>query len=343
MKKLIHRIIMAAVALIISAEAQAQQITIEDVAGGKFRPASIRSVRPLDIDGESYASISADGARIEKCSFKTGEVTEVLFDKSTARGANINIVEGYIISPDGKNILIETERTPIYRHSATSTYYIYNVKNKTLAPLSNGGKQECPKFSPDGTMIAFVRDNNLFLVKLLFNNAESQITKDGERNKIINGKPDWVYEEEFSFNCAYDFSADSEMLAWIRFDETDVKTFSFPWYRGTNPSMNEYKLYPGEYEYKYPKAGEDNSKVSVLSYDIKSRVTRTMQVPVDADGYIPRIQFSNTKDRLMVLTLNRHQDRLDFYAVNARSTQAQLVLRETEKKYVAQTSPWRGR
>ena len=338
MKKLIHRIIMAAGALIISAEAQAQQITIEDVAGGKFRPASIRSVRPLDIDGESYASISADGARIEKCSFKSGEVTEVLFDKSTARGANINIVEGYIISPDGKNILIETDRTPIYRHSATSTYYIYNVKNKTLAPLSNGGKQECPKFSPDGTMIAFVRDNNLFLVKLLFNNAESQITKDGERNKIINGKPDWVYEEEFSFNCAYDFSADSEMLAWIRFDETDVKTFSFPWYRGTNPSMNEYKLYPGEYEYKYPKAGEDNSKVSVLSYDIKSRVTRTMQVPMDADGYIPRIQFSNTKDRLMVLTLNRHQDRLDFYAVNARSTQAQLVLRETEKKYVDQSA-----
>lgn len=338
MKKLIHRIIMAAVALIMAAEAQAQQITIEDVAGGKFRPASIRSVRPLDIDGESYASISADGARIEKCSFKTGEVTEVLFDKSTARGANINFVEGYIISPDGKNILIETDRTPIYRHSATSTYYIYNVKNKTLAPLSNGGKQECPKFSPDGTMIAFVRDNNLFLVKLLFNNAESQITKDGERNKIINGKPDWVYEEEFSFNCAYDFSADSEMLAWIRFDETDVKTFSFPWYRGTNPSMNEYKLYPGEYEYKYPKAGEDNSKVSVLSYDIKSRVTRTMQVPMDADGYIPRIQFSNTKDRLMVLTLNRHQDRLDFYAVNARSTQAQLVLRETEKKYVDQSA-----
>lgn len=338
MKKLIHRIIMAAVALIMSAGAQAQQITIEDVAGGKFRPASIRSVRPLDIDGESYASISADGARIEKCSFKTGEVTEVLFDKSTARGANINFVEGYIISPDGKNILIETDRTPIYRHSATSTYYIYNVKNKTLAPLSNGGKQECPKFSPDGTMIAFVRDNNLFLVKLLFNNAESQITKDGERNKIINGKPDWVYEEEFSFNCAYDFSADSEMLAWIRFDETDVKTFSFPWYRGTNPSMNEYKLYPGEYEYKYPKAGEDNSKVSVLSYDIKSRVTRTMQVPMDADGYIPRIQFSNTKDRLMVLTLNRHQDRLDFYAVNARSTQAQLVLRETEKKYVDQSA-----
>lgn len=336
MKKLIHRFALAAMAVMMLTGAKAQQITIEDVAGGTYRPATIRNVSPLAIDGESYASISADGARIEKCSFKTGEITEVLFDKTAARGASISGVEGYVISPDGKNILIETDRTPIYRHSATSNYFIYNVKNKTLTPLSNGGKQECPKFSPDGTMVAFVRDNNIFLVKLLFNNAESQITKDGERNKVINGKPDWVYEEEFAFNCAFDFSADSEMLAWIRFDETDVKTFSFPWYRGAAPSMDNYKLYPGSYEYKYPKAGEDNSKVSVLSYDIKSRVTRTMQVPMDADGYIPRIQFTSTKDRLMVLTLNRHQNRLDFYAVNPRSTQAQLVLREEEKTYVDQ-------
>lgn len=336
MKKLIHRFALAAMAVMMLTGAKAQQITIEDVAGGTYRPATIRNVSPLAIDGESYASISADGARIEKCSFKTGEITEVLFDKTAARGASISGVEGYVISPDGKNILIETDRTPIYRHSATSNYFIYNVKNKTLTPLSNGGKQECPKFSPDGTMVAFVRDNNIFLVKLLFNNAESQITKDGERNKVINGKPDWVYEEEFAFNCAFDFSADSETLAWIRFDETDVKTFSFPWYRGAAPSMDNYKLYPGSYEYKYPKAGEDNSKVSVLSYDIKSRVTRTMQVPMDADGYIPRIQFTSTKDRLMVLTLNRHQNRLDFYAVNPRSTQAQLVLREEEKTYVDQ-------
>ena len=230
--------------------------------------------------------------------------------------------------------MIETNRQQIYRRSYTATHYIYNIKNKTLTPLSQGGPQECPKFSPDGNQIAFVRDNNIFLVKLLFNNAESQITKDGERNKVINGKPDWVYEEEFSFNCAFDFSADSEMLAWIRFDESNVKTFSFPWYRGSNPSMDEYALYPGSYEYKCPKAGEENSKVSVLTYDIKSRVTRTMQVPLDADGYIPRIQFTGEKDKLMVLTLNRHQDRLDFYAVNARSTTAQLILREENKRYV---------
>ena len=285
-------------------------------------------------DGESYSCVSDDMRKIERCSFKTGEVVETLFDAAEARGASVRRVEGYIMSPDEKNILIETNRERIYRRSATSIYYIYNVKNRTLTPLSEGGPQECPKFSPDGNQIAFVRDNNIFLVKLLFNNAESQITKDGERNRIINGKPDWVYEEEFSFNCAFDFSADSEMLAWIRFDESAVKTFSFPWYKGTNPSKEEYKLYPGAYEYKYPKAGEVNSKVSVLTYDIKSRVTRTMQVPLDDDGYIPRIQFTGEKDKLMVLTLNRHQDRLDFYAVNARSTTAQLILREEDKRYV---------
>ncbi len=311
----------------------AQQIALGDILRGSYSARSVRSVCPM-ADGESYSCVSDDMRKIERCSFKTGEVVETLFDAAEARGASVRRVEGYIMSPDEKNILIETNRERIYRRSATSIYYIYNVKNRTLTPLSEGGPQECPKFSPDGNQIAFVRDNNIFLVKLLFNNAESQITKDGERNRIINGKPDWVYEEEFSFNCAFDFSADSEMLAWIRFDESAVKTFSFPWYKGTNPSKEEYKLYPGAYEYKYPKAGEVNSKVSVLTYDIKSRVTRTMQVPLDDDGYIPRIQFTGEKDKLMVLTLNRHQDRLDFYAVNARSTTAQLILREEDKRYV---------
>lgn len=334
MKNRMTRKMLAAAAFSLTAiVAFAQQITLDDVVDYKYSPASVRGVKPM-ADGESYSCVGEGGKSIEKRSFKTGETLEVLFDASTARGASIRAVEGYIISPDEKNILIETNRTRIYRRSATSTYYIYNVKNKTLAPLSTNGPQECPKFSPDGNRIAFVRDNNIFLVKLLFNNAESQITKDGERNKVINGKPDWVYEEEFSFNCAFDFSADSEMLAWIRFDESNVKTFSFPWYRGSNPSMDEYALYPGSYEYKYPKAGEENAKVSVLTYDIKSRVTRTMQVPLDADGYIPRIQFTGEKDKLMVLTLNRHQDRLDFYAVNARSTTAQLILREENKRYV---------
>lgn len=334
MKHSFLRNMMAVMALLgVSAAVYAQQITLTDIVDGKYAPRAVREVRSL-ADGESYSCVSEDGLKIERCSFRTGEVTEVLFDASVARGAAIRKVEGYVMSPDERNILIETNRTPIYRRSAVSTYYIYNVKNKTLVPLSKNGPQECPKFSPDGNQVAFVRDNNLFLVKLLYNNAESQITKDGEKNKVINGKPDWVYEEEFSFNCAFDFSADSEMLAWIRFDETKVKTFFFPWYRGAAPAMDEYALYPGVHEFKYPKAGEENAEVSVLTYDIKSRVTRTMKVPLEADGYIPRIQFTGEKDKLMVMTLNRHQDRLDLYAVNARGTTAQLVLREENKRYV---------
>lgn len=334
MKHSFLRNMMAVMALLgASAAVYAQQITLTDIVDGKYAPRAVREVRSL-ADGESYSCVSEDGLKIERCSFRTGEVTEVLFDASVARGAVIRKVEGYVMSPDERNILVETNRTPIYRRSAVSTYYIYNVKNKTLVPLSKNGPQECPKFSPDGNQVAFVRDNNLFLVKLLYNNAESQITKDGEKNKVINGKPDWVYEEEFSFNCAFDFSADSEMLAWIRFDETKVKTFFFPWYRGAAPAMDEYALYPGVHEFKYPKAGEENAEVSVLTYDIKSRVTRTMKVPLEADGYIPRIQFTGEKDKLMVMTLNRHQDRLDLYAVNARGTTAQLVLREENKRYV---------
>lgn len=311
----------------------AQTINLEDITDYKFSPKTITGLTPLN-DGESYAQLSDGSRTIVRHSFKNGEKIETLFDVNNTQGPKLDHIDGYIMSPDEKNILIETKRTGIYRRSATSVYYIYNVRNRTLDPLSKGGPQECPKFSPDGNQIAFVRDNNIYLVKLLYNNAESQITKDGEFNKVINGKPDWVYEEEFETNCAFDFSSDSELIAWIRFDESAVKTFSFPWYKGSNPAKSEYALYPGLYEYKYPKAGEVNSSVSVHSYDIKSRVTRDLKVPVDKDGYIPRIQFTGEKDKLMVLTLNRHQDLLSFYLVNARSTNAQLVLKEKNDKYI---------
>ena len=312
----------------------AQNISLEDVVNYRYMPRRISGLRPM-ADGESYSKISDDGKKILRCSYKTGEVTETLLDLTTARGQKLNSFSNYIISPDGKNILIGTNQQAIYRHSATATYYIYNVRNHTLEPLSkNGNLQEVPKFSPDGTMIAFIRDNNLFLVKLLFNNAESQITTDGKFNHIINGKPDWVYEEEFEYDCAYDFSSDSQMLAWVRFDETDVRTFAFQYFKGSSPEMTDYQLYPGTYEYKYPKAGERNSKVSVHSFDIKSRVTRKLDVPQDSNTYIPRIQFTGEADKLAVLTLNRHQNQCDIYFVNPRSGVAKLAVREKSNKYI---------
>ena len=188
------RLLILVMSFVTVAAAFAKQITLDDVVGGYYREKGVYGVVPL-ADGESYSQISEDGKQILRRSFKNGEVLETLFDAKTARNAKLDRVESYIMSPDQKNILIETNRRGIYRHSAVSTYYIYNVHNRTLTPLSTKGEQEVPKFSPDGTMIAFVRDNNIFLVKLLYNNAETQVTKDGEFNKVINGKPDWVYEE----------------------------------------------------------------------------------------------------------------------------------------------------
>ena len=313
---------------------QGQTLTLDDISHGTFTAKSIQGVRPL-ADGERYAQM--DGHQITAHSFRTGEQTDVLFDVANTKGdVHIASFSDYIMSPDEKTILIQTDRHAIYRHSATATYYIYNVRNRTLEPLSNGGPQEVPAFSPDGTMIAFVRQNNLFLVKLLFDNSEIQVTKDGEYNKIINGKPDWVNEEEFSFARAFDFNADGTMLAWIRYDETAVPQFSFPLYQGGFPARDEFTDYPGTYMYKYPIAGAQNSTVTVQSYDIKSHRIQQMKLPLDADGYIPRIRFTSDPERLLVLTQNRHQDRLDFYAANPRSTECKLIVRDQVEKYITE-------
>ena len=334
MKKLLSLILVCACSLFGSGEAQAQKnVTITDIAQGTYRANSISGLRPM-LDGEHYAQISADHKRIVKYSFKTGKEVGTVFDVDKARDCKLKRFDNYIMSPDEKLILIQTETKPIYRRSFTAVYYIYNVKNNKLEPLSNNGPQQVPLFSPDGNQVAFVRNNNIYLVKLLFGNSESQVTKDGEYNKVLNGIPDWVYEEEFAFNRAFDFSADSKMIAYIRFDESQVKEFKFPWYKGAVPSMDQYELYPGEYSYKYPKAGEDNSKVTVHTYDIKSHVTKKMDLPLDKDGYIPRIKFTSDPDKLAIMTLNRHQNRFDMYFANPRSALCKLAIRDEAEQYI---------
>jgi len=310
-----------------------QKLDLKSITQGAFRPETMAAVEPM-ADGESYAQISKDGKQIAKYSFRTGKQVGVLFDATTARGAQVSRVEGYIMSPDGKRMLIQTQTKSIYRHSFTATYYIYNIANNRLEPLSEGGPQQTPLFSPDGNQIAFVRDNNIFLVKLLYDNAESQVTKDGERNKVINGLPDWVCEEEFSHNRAMVFSADSKQIVWVRYDESEVKEYSMMLFKGMNPEREEYAAYPGFYTYKYPKAGEQNARLSLLSYDIKSHQTRTLQLPLDADGYIPRIIATTDPSKVAVFTLNRHQDCLKVYMANPLSTVCQLVIEENVDKYI---------
>ena len=309
------------------------KITLKDVTGKTFTPKYITGVDPIK-GTDRYASISNDGRQIIEYAFKTGNQTRVLFDIANTHGESIKQLDGYTLSPDGKRMLIQTNTHKIYRRSFTADYYIYTIQSRKLEKLSTGGSQQIPTWSPDGNQIAFVRDNNIFLVKLLYDNAESQITKDGKFNEIINGVPDWVYEEEFSTNRSLCFTADSRMLCWIKYDERKVKEYSLQLFMGSHPTMKANEVYPGTYTYKYPKAGEDNSIVSVWSYEIQTHKTNRLQVPLEGDGYIPRIKSTNDANRIIVFTMNRHQDVLNLYAVNPRTTLSQLLIKEQGDKYV---------
>ena len=316
-------------------------LTLEEVVGGAFYPENIYGVTPIPGDGEHYTQMNAAGTQVIKYSFRTGQQVEVLFDATQARECPFRQFDSYRFSPDGGTLLIATETTPIYRHSYTAVHYLYSLKRNAegridnkVERLSDGGPQQVPVFSPDGTMVAFVRDNNIFLVKRLYGNSESQVTTDGQRNAVLNGIPDWVYEEEFAMDRALEFSADSKMLAYVRWDESAVPSYSFPLYAGEKPRREDYAKYPGAYTYKYPKTGEANSKVSVHTFDIKTKVTRTLKLPLEADAYIPRIRFTRDADKLAVFTLNRHQNRFDLYMADPRSTVCRLALREETDTYI---------
>ena len=309
------------------------KLDLKAITKGEFSQETMTAVRP-SADGETYTQISADGKQIVSYSFRTGKQESVVFDAATARGGQVSKVDNYIMSPDGRRILIQTQTKPIYRRSFTAVYYIYDIRNNKLEPLSDGGPQQTPVFSPDGNQIAFVRDNNIFLVKLLYDNAESQVTKDGKRNEVLNGIPDWVYEEEFSTNSSMVFSADSKQIIWIRYDETDVKQYSLQLFKGMYPEKTEFMEYPGFYTYKYPVPGQVNSKVSVHSFDIKSHQTRRIELPLDADGYIPRIKATSDPTKIAIFTLNRHQDVLRIYMANPLSTVCQLAIEDKVDKYV---------
>ena len=293
-------------------------LDLKQITRGEFRGESMAAIKPL-AGGESFARLTDDGKQIISCSFRNGKQQAVLFDVATARGAKLERIDGYVMSPDGKRMLIQTDTKPIYRRSFTATYYIFTLASNKLEPLSDGGPQQTPLWSPDGNQVAFVRDNNIFLVKLLYNNAESQVTKDGRRNEVINGLPDWVCEEEFSHNSAMVFTADSRQLVWVRYDETDVPSYTLPL---------------SDYTYKYPQPGDQNARLTLLSFDIKSHQTRTIPLPLDADGYIPRIKMTSDPARIAVFTLNRHQDRLQVFMVNPLSTVCQQVVEDKVEKYI---------
>lgn len=330
MKRLI--ILVAAVTAAFSLGAQNKKLTLDNIISGSFYGTSSGNITPM-ADGEHF--LQAQGNCILKYSFKTGAVTDTVLNLSTARGEKLRTLGNFILSPTEDIILLEQYVQKIFRRSYTANYYIYTIRNNKIDPLTTGGPVQVPSFSPDGHNIAFVRDNNIFLVKLLFNNAEVQVTKDGELGKIRNGIPDWAYEEEFGVTRAYEFSADSRMLAWIRFDESNVGGYNLPFFL-TAPDRDSYSQELVSYRpQQYPTAGAANSKVSVHSFDIKSSVIRDMDLKLDSTTYIPRIKFIENEDNtLFIFTLNRPQNKLEIYSGNPRSTVCKLILREQDDRYI---------
>lgn len=304
--------------------------TLEQAALGIEKPKSPGKWTPSN-DGISYYQMF-DGNKINKIDYKTGKIIETVFDASTARNCNVKKFEGFYMSDDEKKILLYTNSQPIYRRSFKADYYTIEIKRNLLKPLSIKGPVQAAKFSHDARMVAFVYENNIYLKKLDFD-SEVQVTKDGATSQIINGVPDWVYEEEFAMTSSMTFSPDDTILSFLRWDESEVGEYSLPLYEGVCPAMPQYSKYPGTFTYKYPVAGTANSKVTVHSYDVDTRKTKVMQLPDDT-YYIPNIQFGNSSERLMVTTLNRDQNDLRIFAVNPRSTVAKQVFHETSDTWI---------
>ena len=313
------------------------KISIQDINSGVFAAKRVGGMRAMP-DGETYSRISDDRTKIIACYYKNGQQASVLFDINNTVGEKVKAFDDYILSPDGTKMLIKTETKQVYRRSSKARYYVYNIANKRMRLLSDNSDVQNPVWSNDGNLIAFVRNNNIWVSKLLFDGAESQITKDGELNKVINGIPDWVNEEEFASSNSLCFNADGTMVCWIKYEEANVKEYPLQLFKGMSPSYDALSTYPGEYVYKYPKAGEDNSKVSAWSYDIKSHVARKFELPLDAEGYIPRIIPTANANSILLVTLNRHQDDMRIYSANPRSSVCQMIVENKSSKYVKEES-----
>jgi dipeptidyl-peptidase-4 len=284
-------------------------------------------------DGENYTLLIHNKA-IVKYNYKTGATVDTIFSIYKLKNSPIKQIKGYEFSPNEAKIIVYTNDKKRYRRTFTADYYVYDVKRNELESLSEKGAQEVPLFSPDSRYIAFARENNLYLKKLDFK-SESPITTDGSIGIIINGTPDWVYEEEFTSTRYFEWSPDSKMLAFVKFDESKVPLFSFQQFKSPTAEKDELTLYPSFVQFKYPKAGENNSKVSVCVYDDFYKNIKTMKLPdADQDFYIPRIKWTNSIDQLAIFKLNRNQNRLDMLLANPKSTLSKLILRQDDKCYV---------
>ena len=309
-----------------------EKIKLNDVIKSyRFFPKSVYGIRSMN-DGVTYTALE-NNTMIIKHSYETGEVLDTIINIGDHSLGEFTHFSNYSFSDDESKILLTTNRKQIFRHSFTAEYYIYYINNNIIQKLSGIGEQQLATFSPDGNKVAFVRKNNLFITDLI-TNEERQITNDGKHNRIINGAPDWVYEEEFGFSKGFSWSPDGQSLAFMKFDETEVKEFSMTVFAGQAPEIEENKLYPENRSWKYPKAGEDNSLVSVHVYNLMDGKTSTMDVGPEKDQYIPRIKWTNNSDLLCVYRLNRLQNKLEFLISNKNSGKSRVMYTDENTYYI---------
>jgi len=307
------------------ATSQKKNITLEEIWSGKFSQQHLQSLQSLN-NGVEYVVLDHDpdsgNSSVDVYSYKTGKKTRTLVDTKNLEG--LKSFQNFSLSQDESKMLLATDPQPIYRRSSKSIFYIFDINSKKLTKLSDKKIQE-PTFSPDNSKIAYVFNNNIYVYDVV-ENSEKQITKDGKINSIINGVTDWVYEEELGFVKAFEWNNKGDRIAFLRFDESKVPEFSMDIF-GSD-------LYPDQQVFKYPKAGEANSDVSLHMYDVATEATQEIDLGDYSDFYIPRIKWTNKDYILSAQVLNRHQDQLDLIFVNAEDHSTKVVLTEKDEAYV---------
>lgn len=307
-------------------------LTIQDYVLGGARPRGIGTVTPA-MDGKYYYQLTDYGKTIARFEYKTGRKVATVLDSTILASVQVDSWDGYEMSQSERSILLWTDSEPIYRHSFTARYFLYDCKTAQLRPVTDDAKAQIGTPSPDGKMVAYVKDNNVYL-KYLDDGTCLQVTTDGVKNRVINAVPDWVYEEEFGMLNSLVWSADSRNLSFIRWDESQVPMASMTMYEGDCHANADYALYPGRFDFKYPVAGEKNSVVSVRNYDVTTGRLSKMNLPVTDDDYIPHIAYAQPNDGLMVMTLNRTQNDMHIYRVNPATGMARDIYHETSSTWI---------